>query len=241
MSQLDTQMLKTNMFSIFLPTFLAIMFAVPMAVAMAYFVIRADHSYALNDQNANTSISAAASVPMCVVPADEAGTEGSSAAGHGHGLVFGPMMPALSTGSISQVSHETNNIYTYYDSFNSGSYNNTQSWTDNNTQSWTDDNSIRGSYNDDNSNQGNPVTTTTTTTNTSNTQSWEDNDTTTNTNTTTTNTSNTQSWEDNDTTTSSTQDNDTNTQSWEDNDTTVTTVEDNDSNVSGNILLPVVI
>jgi len=146
MSYQDTQALKTNMFSVFLPTFLAIIFAVPMAAVMSYMLIHSERSLAENNQTANTSISASA--PMCVAPVESESEESASASasvGHGH-LVYGSMLPSLSTGSVTQNSYETNTTTTYYDSYNTGSYNktwttsmsNTQSWEDNdtNTQSW---------------------------------------------------------------------------------------------------------
>jgi len=233
MSYQDTQALKTNMFTIFLPIFLAIALAVPIAAFVSFAITRSDHAYAANDQNANTSITAAA--PMCVVPAHSHADSDSepTVGGYGAGFVYGHMMPALQSGNISQTT--TENTYTYYDSFNTGSYNNTQSWEDNdtntqswedndsstNTQSWTDDHSNTGSFNNDNSNQGNPVNTVTTTT--VNDNSNQGNNSSTN--------SNTQSWEDNDS----------NTQSWTDSSTTVNDNSNTQSIGDVTVLLPVLL
>jgi hypothetical protein len=193
MSQQNAQALKTNMFSIFLPTFLAIMFAVPMAAVLSFVVLRADRSSAEAVQTANTGVQYMCVDPkMSPAPHTDSDSEGAAPSGSmgSAPVAFGPMMPALSTGSITQ--NSTTITTTSYDYSVSGSYNNTQSWVDShnrtitstrsNTQSWSDSSTTVN----DNSNQGNPVTTTTTTStivtdnsvtgsnNPTNTQSWSD-------------------------------------------------------------------
>lgn len=190
MSQQNAQALKTNMFSIFLPTFLAIMFAVPMAAVLSFVVLRADRSSAEAVQTANTGVQYACVAPAAPAAPAHSDSDSDVAPVHGGPVAFGPMMPALSTGSITQ--NSTTITTTTYDNSVTGSYNNSQSWVDShnrtttstrtNTQSWSD--SSKTIY--DNSNQGNPVTTTTTTStivtdnsvsgsnNPTNTQSWTD-------------------------------------------------------------------
>lgn len=199
---------KENMYSLFLPIFMAIFIAVPVAVATSFFLLKADRANAETNQFGNTSVTA--SGVACVEPA------GSSASAGSHSHVAAALLGLPSTGDVTN--NNTENYSYVYDSYNTGSYNstNTQTWYDNdtNTQSWEDnDNTVY-----DNSNQGNPVTNTVLTVVLSNTQSWEDND------------SNTQTFEDNDSNTQTFEDNDTTVVAPQDNDTTVTTttVEDND-------------
>jgi len=163
MSQQNAQALKTNMFSIFLPTFLAIMFAVPMAAVLSFIVLRTDRSSAEAVQTANTGVQYACIAPATtsvVVPTGSAAPESVGTPMYYGGAITLPM----STGAITQ--NSTTITTTSYDYSVTGSYNNTQSWTSTdsheNTQSWTN----TDSFNSNNNNQNAPNTSTTSTTNT---------------------------------------------------------------------------